>query len=68
MSKILEMEEKEVMVKVTYDVWMRNVNVSVHSDSTLTPIEVLSELAAVVDEYHEHPELLFEPGELLEPQ
>ncbi len=68
MSSVIEEVEKEIMVKVAYDVWMRNVQVSIHADQPLTPLEVLEELIEICERYGEHPEALFESTDIMEPQ
>lgn len=56
-----ELEDKvEILIHVGFDPFMRNISVNVHSDKTLTPKQFLEELAELVAEYQDFPELLFE--------
>ena len=65
---MIEYEEIEMMVQVGYDPFMRNVQISVHSDVPMTPEQFLDELAKVVAEYQDEPEKLFDDSQVVEPQ
>lgn len=68
MATEIESYESEVYVDISFDVFMKNFIIGVHSEKPLTPQAFLEELREVVARYENRPEELFDEYELMDPQ
>ena len=62
-----EEEEQEILVDLRHDPFLRHIVLSVHMGKKSEPAEFMAELRALVDDYGDCPEKLFnEEGTLLD--